>query len=234
MTGPLGLAHGFFYEDFNTTLTSSIPNSNSTLDIQVADTTDANTSGFILIGRELIAYSGKTATTFTGITRGAGGSQASSHVNGSIVTSAQIATANTNTLLLLNKTTVSTTNGVVLNPANNSFSVLVAGTYDVQFSIQGTNFSSNNYDNFTVWFVQNGTAVPSSASQGTLVPRHSNISPGAVIMTVNIFLSLIPSDVVQLYWTSVFGNAAIITGAPNTGANFPIIPSTLLSVIQLG
>ena len=36
-------------------------------------------SGFIRVGTELIAYTGKTATSFTGLTRGAGGTTAASH-----------------------------------------------------------------------------------------------------------------------------------------------------------
>lgn len=228
------MSYGFFYEDFNTTLTAAIPNSNSTADIQVADTTNANTSGFILIGNELIGYTGKTATTFTGIiSRGAAGSQGSSHTIGSVVTSAQVASANTSTLMLVNQTEATATNGVVLDPSTHSFSVARAGVYNVQFSVQTTNHSSNDYDNFTIWFVKNGVAVPSSASQGTVRPRHSGNSPGAIIMTVNIYIALIPSDTVQLYWTSIYGRVAIITGAPVAPASFPIIPSTLLSVAQL-
>jgi len=60
--------YGFFYEEFTTTLTVEIPNPSSTAAIQVVSTTDAASSGAILIGTELISYTGKTPTTFTGIT----------------------------------------------------------------------------------------------------------------------------------------------------------------------
>ena len=161
-----------------------------------------------------------------------GDSPKDSHANGTVVTSAQLATANTDTLVLLTSTATATTNGVVLNPANHSFSVGRSGVYNIQFSIQATNHS-NVFDNFTVWYVKNGTAVPSSASQGTVRGRHTGDHPGAVILTVNIYLVLIPTDVVQLYWTSIYGKVAIITGSANPGASFPIIPSTLLSIVQL-
>jgi hypothetical protein len=36
-------------------------------------------NGFIRIGNELIAYTGKTATSFTGLTRGVGGTTAAQH-----------------------------------------------------------------------------------------------------------------------------------------------------------
>ena len=49
--------------------------------ITVDDTTDFASSGTIGIDTELITYTGKTATTFTGCTRGALGTTAASHVD---------------------------------------------------------------------------------------------------------------------------------------------------------
>ena len=235
-TGAVGMTgstpqfnYGFFYEDFSTTLTAQIPNSSSTADIQVASTTYAKSSGSIRIGNELISYTGKTATSFTGITRGVGNSQNSSHAIGSAVTSAQVAIANTRTLVYINK--IDGSSGVSLDTSTSEVYVSVSGVYNIQFSIYATNYS-NAYDNFIVWYVLNGTDVPSSASQGTIVSRHTADSPGATIMTVNIFLSLIPSDRVQIYWTSLFGYSAIVTGAA-VSSLYPLIPSTLLSVNQI-
>ena len=61
----------------------------STNTITVISTTgfSANT-GTILVDQELITYSGNTATTFTGAGRGAEGTIAASHANGTIVTNA--------------------------------------------------------------------------------------------------------------------------------------------------
>lgn len=231
-TGPLFGSYGFFYEDFSTTLTADIGN-NTTTPIPVASTTNANTSGALLIDRELISYTTKTINTFDGtVVRGVAGSQSSSHTAGSYVTSAQIATANNSTLLILNQTDVATTNGVSLDTANNSISVSSSGIYNIQFSIQAVNYS-NTDDNFVVWFSKNGTDIPSSASQFTVISRHTSDAPGASIMTINIYLSLIPSDIVQVYWTSIFGRTAIISASPSAPANYPIIPSTLLSVNQI-
>lgn len=231
-TGPLGLLYGFFYEDFNTTLTSPM-SQNGTDDIQVASTTWANTSGALLIEKELVSYTSKTANTFSGITRGVADSQKSTHIANTIVTSAQLAVPNANNIIIINQTSIQATNGVTLDTNTNSISVSSAGVYNIQFSVEALNYSSNstnNYDNFTIWFVKDGIPVPSSASQGTVRPRHSNDNPGAVIMTVNIYLPLDPGEKLQLYWTSNEGKIAIATHA---SATFPIIPSTLLSVHQL-
>ena len=53
--------------------------------IFVASTAQFPSSGYLLIGQELIQYSGKTATTFTGATRGANGTTAAWHPQGSLV-----------------------------------------------------------------------------------------------------------------------------------------------------
>ena len=55
----------------DTTLTSAVPSATSTADIDVVSTTGFAASGTIVIGSEIITYSGTTATSFTGITRGA-------------------------------------------------------------------------------------------------------------------------------------------------------------------
>lgn len=235
-TGPTGVLpfmnFGFFYENFTTTLTAPITN-NSTAPIPVVSTTNANTSSFLLIDSELISYTTKTANTFDGtIVRGVAGSQSSSHSAGASVSSAQIATANNRSLLIINQTDVATTSGVSLDSANNAISVLSSGIYNIQFSIQAANYS-NSDDNFVVWFSKNGVDIPSSASQFTLVSRHTSNAPGASIMTINIYLSLIPSDTVQVYWTSIYGRSAIISGTALSPADYPVIPSTLLSVNRL-
>ena len=55
-----------------TTLTTAVPSASSTADIDVVSTTGFAASGTIVIGSEIITYSGTTATSFTGITRGSG------------------------------------------------------------------------------------------------------------------------------------------------------------------
>jgi hypothetical protein len=61
---------------------------NSVTTITVDSTTSFPATGRIDIDTELITYTGKTATTFTGCTRGANGSTAASHSDNAIVTNA--------------------------------------------------------------------------------------------------------------------------------------------------
>jgi hypothetical protein len=53
--------------------------------LTVDDTTNFSPAGTMLIGTELISYTGKTLTTFTGCTRGAQGTVAAAHTNNSVI-----------------------------------------------------------------------------------------------------------------------------------------------------
>lgn len=70
---------GFYgtFSNIATELNGAINNSVTT--ITVDDTTAFPASGKIAIGNEEMTYTGKTSTTFTGVTRGANGTTASSH-----------------------------------------------------------------------------------------------------------------------------------------------------------
>lgn len=79
-----GLWGGFVSGTTQTTLSAALDSSNT--NIAVASTTGfSNATGTILINQELAVYTGNTATIFTGATRGANGTIATSHSNGSIV-----------------------------------------------------------------------------------------------------------------------------------------------------
>lgn len=71
---------GFISGTATSTLNGNIDNSVTT--ITVVDTTAFTATGAILIDSEYITYSGKTATDFTGCTRGANGTTAASHSTG--------------------------------------------------------------------------------------------------------------------------------------------------------
>ena len=79
----------------STTLTSSINSGVTT--IPVTSTSSFSSSGIINIGNELIAYTGKTATTFTGCTRGFESTTESPQNDGAIVE--QLITARSHNVL---------------------------------------------------------------------------------------------------------------------------------------
>jgi len=87
-------AYGWGTGLFGGTVIPSVANAlngginNSVTTITVVSTTGFPTSGTIDIDTELITYTGKTATTFTGCTRGANGTTAASHLSAAVVTNA--------------------------------------------------------------------------------------------------------------------------------------------------
>ena len=219
--------YGAFHFDFSTTLNGAITSSATT--ITVVSTSGFSSSGAILIENEVITYTGTTSTTFTGCSRGAYGSTAASHSSGAYVNGAQGTTAATATLLQLNTTDLS--NGVTLNTSNSQVSVAVAGTYNLQFSVQTFNFD-NTPDNFTIWFRKNGTDVANSASIQTTPAIHAGVQ-GSAIVTVNLFLTLAASDYVQLYWITDGGKSVVVTANPGTSPVHPASPAVIFTVNQI-
>ena len=220
--------YGAFHFDNGSTLTAQLQNNNVT-SMSVASTTEFASSGNVLIGDEVITYTGKTPTTLTGLTRGVAGTSAATHANGSAVTSAQIAAANTATLVRLNITDFS--NGVTV-ASETDITFAIGGVYNIQFSVQLLNASNAN-DNAALWFAQNGTNIVDSSSIATTIKKDGSIV-GASIVAANIYVSVNPGDVVRMYWSTTTGNSILVT-YPLSSANpvRPASPAVILTVNQV-
>lgn len=90
---PLGFAQ---VNNLAATLTTT-SHTNSVTTITVASTSAFESRGYIKIKREIISYTGKTATTFTGCTRAADGTSAAAYLAGTVVEQVVVA-ANHNDL----------------------------------------------------------------------------------------------------------------------------------------
>lgn len=225
--GYLKFPNGAFYQDGVTTLTNSITNV-STTPIVVASTEQfVLTSGAIIIGTEIITYTGKTATSFTGITRGAYGSTKSAHTAGDTVTEAQsLSSPTTSTAVALLQTT--TSNQVSLNATDKTKVVFeVDGTYNIQFSVQMVSFDGT-IDNVTLWFRKNGIDIPYSAGVATIPAIHGGVA-GTAIISWNLVESFNAGDYLQLYFASATGNTVCATYAPGTAPVTPASPSVILT-----
>ena len=223
----LKFPNGAFYQDGYTTLTASMTNT-STADIQVASTANFLSSGGLIIGSEIIKYTGKTATTFTGITRGAYGSTNTSHSSGDLVSEAQTLTSPTTELVVAILQTT-TSNQVYIDPTYNTRVVHdVAGIYNIQFSVQLLTFD-NTIDNCTLWFRQNGVDIPYSAGIATVPAIHGG-KPGTAIISWNIVLPLNQGDYIELCMASDTGNTVAATYPPSaTAPVHPASPSIILT-----
>lgn len=222
----LEFPNGAFHQDGVTTLTTGFSNS-STAAIVVASTTQFQSAGTILIGSEFIGYTGKTATTFTGITRNLYGTTSSAHTAGAYISEAQ-GVASASTALAVPMDTTDASNGVAFDSANPSHIVFdVAGYYNVQFSAQLINFTTTD-DNITFWFRQNGVDVPYSAGISQVLPKHGSL-PGAAIVSWNLVLPVNAKDYIQLMYASNTGNTVLATYPPGTAPVHPVSPAVILT-----
>lgn len=219
----LALPQGAFFQDGVTTLTANINNSVTT--IAVASTTNFANAGAVLIGSEIISYTGKTATSFTGCTRGQYSSTAASHLSDAYVGEVQPPTGSV--ALVMSQT--SSSNGVALDPADKSKVVFTtAGYYNIQFSVQLLSFD-NAVDNVTLWFSKNGTNIDYSAGLGTIPARISATKPATAIISWNIIIPVNANDYIQLYFASDSGNTVAVTYPPGTSPAHPTSPSVILT-----
>lgn len=222
----LKFPNGAFHQDGATTLTSGITNV-STTPIPVVSTDQFESAGHILIGTELIAYTGKTATTFTGITRGVYGTTNTSHSTNDPVTEALGVASSTSSISIPFDTT-DTSNGVSIDTTTNSKIVFAsAGYYNIQFSAQLLNFTTSD-DNVTFWWKQNGTDVAYSAGIQAVPSKHGSTA-GASIVSWNIVLPINAGDYVQLYFASESGNTVTATYPAGTAPVHPVSPSVILT-----
>ena len=225
----LKFPNGAFHQDGFTTLTNAIPNSSSTADIVVASTAGFGEilPGTILIGDELIGYTGKTATSFTGITRSVYGSSGSSHAAGVYVSEAQ-GVASASTALAIPFDTTDTSNQVSLDPLDTTKVIFaVAGYYNIQFSVQLINCTSS-IDNVTLWFRKNTSNIDYTGGVISVPSKHAG-GVGAAIVSWNLVVAVNAGDNIQLMMASESGNTVAATYPPGTSPVTPASPSVILT-----
>lgn len=222
----LQFPNGAFHQDGATALTGAMTNV-STTPITVTSTDLFASAGTLLIESELVSYTGKTATSFTGITRGVYGTTNTSHSIGANVTEAQAVASSTSALAVPLDST-DTSNGVSIDATTTSKVVFeVAGYYNIQFSAQLLNFTTSD-DNVTFWWKQNGADIAYSAGIQAVPSKHGS-SPGAAIVSWNIVLPIQANDYVELYYASESGNTVLATYPAGTLPTHPISPSVILT-----
>jgi len=222
----LRFPNGAFHQDGVTTLTTSFSNS-STADIVVASTAQFQSVGAILIGAEVIGYTGKTSTTFTGITRNLYGTTSVAHTAGAYISEAQ-GVASASTALAIPMDTTDASNQVSFNPAFPSrIEFAVAGYYNIQFSAQLVNYTTTD-DNVTFWYRQNGVDIPYSAGVTQVLPKHGSY-PGTAIVSWNLVLPVDAGDYVELMYATTTGNTVLATYPPGASPVHPVSPSVILT-----
>lgn len=226
--GSINMTYGQFVQDGETALTANMSN-NSVDPIQVTSTSGFKSAGYIIIGQEVIQYTGTTATTFTGITRGVKGTTNLSHNIADPVTEAAAVASGSVSAAIDYDMTVYSNKVSVENLTEITFDE--AGVFNVQFSLQFLNYTTSD-DNVTVWFRKNGTDIPYSASVQLVPPKHGS-SPGATILALNSLVDATANQYVELYWTSDSGNTVLGTFPAGTSPVHPTSPSAIVTVTQV-
>lgn len=223
----ISLPNGAFHQDGATALTGAMTNV-STTPIQVTSTTGFASAGTLLIADELVGYTGKTSTTFTGITRGIYGTTNVAHIVGVAVTEA-LGTASSTSSIAIPFTNTDASNLVVLDGTHTSRIVFEeVGRYNVQFSAQLLNLTSSE-DEVTFWFKQDGNDIAFSA--GVIqMQKQTGSGPGAAIASWNIFVDITAANqYVELYYASKTGNTVVATYPAGTAPVTPVSPSVILT-----
>jgi Tfp pilus assembly protein PilX len=119
--------------------------------VTVASTTGWTSPGSFMVDSEIIAYTGTTATTYTGITRGAYGTTAASHGNGATVygLGEQYATWTVNGATTLSVALTSGGAGTITVPANGTAGFPPAPA-SIQIGTEVITYSAKTGNTFTV------------------------------------------------------------------------------------
>lgn len=141
-------------------------------------------------------------------------------------TSVQSAAANTATAVTWDSTIVS--NGVHIGTPSSRLVFTVAGTYNMEFSLQFSN-SGAAADDVTVWLRQNGVDIPDSCGFVSVVSKHGS-ADGHMIVSWNEYLTVAAGDYIEMYWATALGTDTIETyPAQTTPFPRPRIPSAAIT-----
>ena len=212
------------YQNGRTTITVGI--NGSATSVSVASTADFASAGFLLIENEVVQYTGKTATSFTGLTRGVKGTAATSHIAGVAVTEAAAVASGSSAAMIIDTVVIS--NHVTCTAPDSKIYFNNAGIYNIQFSAQLLNYT-NSEDNVTIWLKKNGVDVPASAGIQQVNAQHGG-KPGSIIAAWNYVDEYETDDYIEFYWSSDTGNTVLATYPPGTAPVHPESPSLILTV----
>jgi len=109
--------------------------------------------------------------------------------------------------------------------------VVDAGLYNVQFSIQFTN-SGANVHTTSVWFRKNGTNIADSNSEFSIPAKHG-ATDGRLIAALNFFAELAADDYLELMWATQDSGINITYLAAQTSPARPATPSVILTVARV-
>jgi hypothetical protein len=134
----------------------------------------------------------------------------------------QTAIANTATLMTLNTTDFA--NEVSI--ATSKITVVNAGIYNLQFSVQLENSNNAPQDVF-IWLKQNGTDIVGSTGKIGMPARKNPGDPFHNIVGWNYFVSMTAGQYVEIYWSTTSADVSIqfyaASGSPTKPATQSVV-----------
>jgi len=116
--------------------------------------------------------------------------------------------------------------------ASSRVTVVEAGRYIINASLQLTNNDASNDDDMTIWLRVNGADVAATARRATVPAQHAGVA-GSILMAVNFTYAFAAGEYFELYGLSKLGYAQIATYAASTSPAYPAAPGTVLTVAQI-
>jgi len=137
----------------------------------------------------------------------------------------QSTTANTATLMTLNTTDFS--NDVSIS--SSKITVVNAGIYNLQFSVQLENNDNASQDTF-IWLKQNGVDIAGSAGKVGMPARKGVGDPFHNIIGWNYFLSMTAGQYIEIYWSTTSANVTIQYYAASAAPTKPATQSVVATM----
>ena len=107
------------------------------------------------------------------------------------------------------------------------------GVYNIQFSVQIIN-TTNDVQNFHIWFRVNGVDIPGSASDFGIAQRRSTGTASRTIAAMNYFVQMTTDDYLEVMWHPSDPGLSIehfpATAAGALTPAIPSVPSVILTV----
>jgi hypothetical protein len=136
--------------------------------------------------------------------------------------------ANTTTAYAVTFNTTDFSNGVTI-ASNSRITVLDAGIWNCQFSIQFKNTTNDSQD-VDIWFRKNGTNIDNSNSRFSMPARKSSGDPSHLIAAMNFFPSLSANDYLEIMWRVSDIGVSIEHYGTSTSPTRPAVPSAIVTM----
>jgi len=136
--------------------------------------------------------------------------------------------ANTTTAYPITFNTTDFSNGVTI-ASNSRITVIDAGIWNCQFSIQFKNTSNDGQD-VDVWFRKNGTNIANSNSRFHLPTRKSAGDPSHLIAAMNFFVSMDSADYIEIMWRTTSTAVSLEHFSTSTSPTRPAVPSAIVTM----